>query len=62
MKKIGEYSLAKGEETKAAVAEHFGKELDEQFEQAWHAPLPEAATKFAQLGIGGRSYGTNHNR
>lgn len=51
MKKIGEFSLAKGAVTKVAVAEHFGKELDEKFEEAWHAPLPEAAAKFAELGI-----------
>lgn len=51
MKKIGEFALAKGEETKVAVAEHFEKKVDEKFNQAWNAPLPEAAEKFAALGI-----------
>lgn len=51
MRKIGEFSLAKGDETKTAVAAHFDKKVDEKFNQAWNAPLPEAATKFAELGI-----------
>jgi len=51
MKKVGEFSLAKGDEAKTEVAEYLRKTADEEFSEAWNAPLPEAPAKFAKLGV-----------
>lgn len=51
MKKVGEFSLAKGEETKTEVAEFLKMTAEEEFDEAWNAPLPEAPAKFAKLGV-----------